>query len=97
MSVEDDCCVDDFNLRPVPGAGREAIKLYTEGDQLFEAMLTAIGHAKKYLWMATYIFADDEVGRCFANALAERARAGVEVRLQVDAFGSLFQIGRAHV
>ncbi len=94
MNVVAECCSDNINLRSATETGREAIKLYTEGDQLFEAMLAAIGGAQKQLWMATYIFADDEVGRCFANALAERARAGVEVRLQVDSFGSLFQFYR---
>ncbi len=72
-----------------------AIQLYTEGDQLFEVMLKAIVSAQKHVWMETYIFADDEVGRCFAHALSERARAGVQVRLLVDALGSLFQFYRA--
>ncbi|MCF6325052.1 MAG: phospholipase D-like domain-containing protein [Gammaproteobacteria bacterium] len=67
------------------------IALYTEGDELFEAMLTAIRGAKKTVWMETYIFADDEVGQCFSQALSDKASTGVEVRLLVDALGSLFQ------
>jgi len=79
---------------PSSKAGDDAIQLYTEGDRLFEVMLAAIGNAKKQVWMETYIFADDEVGRLFAHALSERARAGVQVRLLVDALGSLFQFYR---
>ncbi len=70
---------------------KDFIDLYTEGDQLFDAMLAKIATAKKWVWMETYIFADDEVGQCFAQALSEKAKAGVEVRLLVDALGSLFQ------
>lgn len=82
------------NPRPKPEVDHEAIQLYTEGDLLFEAMLKAIANAQKQVWMETYIFADDEVGECFAHALAERAKAGVQVRLLVDALGSLFQFYR---
>jgi len=78
-----------------PEAGHDAIQLYTEGDTLFEAMLEAIANAQKQVWMETYIFADDEVGRRFAQALSERASAGVQVRLLVDALGSLFQFYRS--
>jgi cardiolipin synthase len=42
------------------------------------------------VWLETYIFADDEIGRRFADALAERARAGLDVRVYLDAAGSLF-------
>ncbi len=73
----------------------DAIQLYTEGDLLFEAMLAAISRAQERVWMETYIFADDEVGCHFAHALSERARAGVQVRLLVDALGSLFQFYRS--
>jgi len=83
------------NPLPKPGSGHNAIQLYTEGDTLFTAMLAAIGNAQKQVWMETYIFADDEIGRRFAHALSERARAGVEVRLLVDAVGSLFQFHRS--
>ena len=82
---------------PLPGqtAGDDVIQLYTEGDLLFEAMLARIADAKKYVWIETYIFADDEVGHLFAQALSERAKAGVQVRLLVDALGSLFQFYRS--
>jgi len=57
-------------------------------------MLAAIANAKHEVWLETYIFADDEVGQRFAQALSDKAKAGVEVRLLVDALGSLFQFYR---
>jgi len=87
--------IDNCACNPQPKVGSDAVHLFTEGDLLFDAMLAAIAAARREVWMETYIFADDEVGRRFANALSARARAGVQVRLLVDALGSLFQFYRS--
>jgi len=89
--------VESCPCNPLPSStiSRDRIELYTEGDDLFEAMLAAIGCAKKQVCMETYIFSDDEIGRQFSHALSERAQAGVRVRLLVDALGSLFQFYRS--
>jgi len=68
--------------------------LFVEGDDLYEAMLASIAGARREVWLESYIFADDAIGRRVAAALAERARAGVEVRLHIDAAGSLFWVSR---
>jgi len=86
---------DSCACNPEPAVGSDAIHLFVEGDLLFEAMLAAIASAKHEVWMETYIFADDEVGRRFSQVLSEKARAGVRVRLLVDALGSLFQFYRS--
>ncbi|MFW6028192.1 MAG: phospholipase D-like domain-containing protein [bacterium] len=65
-----------------------AFRLFTEGDDLYEAMLAAIKAAQKSVRLETYIFAADEVGWRFAEALAEKARAGVDVRFHFDARGA---------
>jgi cardiolipin synthase len=44
--------------------------------------------------MESYIFAEDEIGWRFAEALAERAQNGVRVCLHLDAAGSLFSASR---
>jgi len=80
---------------PKPAPSSDAIHLFTEGDLLFDSMLAAIANAKHDVQMETYIFADDEVGRRFTGALSERANAGVQVRLLVDALGSMFQFYRS--
>ncbi len=64
------------------------ITLYTEGDDLYAAMLDAIDHARDRIDMETYIFTADEIGRPFAEHLSVRAKEGLRVRLIVDAWGS---------
>ncbi|HEX7965076.1 MAG TPA: phospholipase D-like domain-containing protein [Gammaproteobacteria bacterium] len=66
------------------------IRVFTEGDELYEAMLDAIHGARRTIKFESYIFADDEVGRRFIGALVERARTGVQVLVYIDAVGSLF-------
>ncbi|MGY0020420.1 phospholipase D-like domain-containing protein [Streptomyces sp. cg35] len=58
------------------------------GDEIFPAMLTAIREARHTVDMMTFVYWQGEIAREFAEALAERARAGVRVRLLLDAFGS---------
>lgn len=73
---------------PMLAGGHDTLELFTEGDALYEAMLGSIAGARRRAWLETYIFTDDEIGRRFAEALAERARAGLDVRLHIDAAGS---------
>jgi cardiolipin synthase len=65
------------------------LALLVDGDATFPAMLDAIGVAKRYIHLETYILASDGIGDMFARALAERARAGVDVRVMYDSLGSL--------
>ena len=58
------------------------------GQQIFPAMLSAIRSAKRSIDLETYVFWDDEIGREFTQALAQRARAGVQVNLILDAQGT---------
>lgn len=68
--------------------GAHRIALLRDGEQAFPAMLAAIRAARSYVCLETYILRDDATGRRFGEALAERARAGVEVSLLYDAWGS---------
>ncbi|MEH0508645.1 phospholipase D-like domain-containing protein [Streptomyces scabiei] len=58
------------------------------GDEIFAAMLTAIRRAAHTVDMMTFVYWRGDIAREFAEALAERARAGVRVRLLLDGFGS---------
>ena len=58
------------------------------GVQIFPSMLDAIRKAKKTINVEFYIYWDGEIGREFAEALAERSRAGVKVNVILDAVGS---------
>lgn len=67
-------------------AGNDVV-LYHDGASTFDAMLDAIKNAKRHVHMEFFIFRADNLGKQFLEALAERARAGVEVRLLYDAVG----------
>jgi len=71
------------------------IELLQNGDRFYPAMLDAIHGARDTVNFEVYIFEPDEIGRRFMNAFVDRARAGVEVRVLVDAFGS-FKLKRRH-
>ncbi|MFJ4966550.1 putative cardiolipin synthase YwiE [Streptomyces sp. ADI96-02] len=58
------------------------------GDQIFGAMLDAIRGAEHTVDMMTFVYWRGDIAKEFAEALAERARAGVRVRLMLDGFGS---------
>ncbi|RZL89793.1 MAG: cardiolipin synthase B [Variovorax sp.] len=58
------------------------------GDRIFPPMLEAIRGAKHSITFETYIYWSGEIGRAFADALSERARAGVKVHVLLDWVGS---------
>ncbi|MEU1462656.1 phospholipase D-like domain-containing protein [Streptomyces sp. NPDC005727] len=58
------------------------------GDAIFPAMLEAIRSARHTIDMMTFVYWRGEIAHEFANALAERAGAGLRVRLLLDGFGA---------
>ena len=58
------------------------------GDQIFPAMLKAIKEARKTISFETYIYWEGDIGKQFADALAERAHAGVKIHVLLDWVGS---------
>ena len=81
---------------PVPETGNK-IELLQNGDQFFPAMLEAISSAKKTVNFAAYIVKSDTAGRQFRDALCERARAGIEVRVLLDGIGSGWDLDNSDV
>jgi cardiolipin synthase len=71
--------------RFIPG---NATRLLVDGPEVFPAMLEAIRRAERWVHFENYIIRDDTTGRRFSKALAERARAGVAVRVLTDWLGS---------
>ncbi len=65
-----------------------AVMLLLDSRGNFPEWLGAIRAAKHYILFESYIMSDDHVGREFAEALAERARAGVHVCVVYDWLGS---------
>jgi cardiolipin synthase len=71
-----------------PHAGLN-IKVLTDGGAFYAAELDAIRNAKQTIHLERYIFrGGDEIGRKYVDALAERARAGVKVKVVLDYVGS---------
>ncbi len=76
-------------LPPAPVfSGGNRVRLLQGGDELFPAMRDAIAQARAQLWLATYLFHDDDAGRAVADALLDAAARGVHVHVLVDGFGS---------
>jgi cardiolipin synthase A/B len=70
----------------VPG---NAVRILKDGKENYPAWLEAIAAARRTIHFESYAIHGDEVGLEFAEALAERARNGVRVRVLCDWFGSL--------
>jgi cardiolipin synthase A/B len=68
--------------------GGNRIAALQNGDQIFPAMLDAIRAAQHTITFETYIYWSGTIGRQFAEALAQRARAGVKVHVMLDWVGS---------
>jgi cardiolipin synthase A/B len=81
---------------PLPVAGNK-IELLHNGKMIFPAMLEAIGGAQESVNFEAFLFHSGEVGSQFRDALAERARAGVEVRVMLDGLGSAFALDNSYV
>lgn len=71
-----------------PVAGNTANFLH-DGDECFPSMLAAIHEAREEILLEMYWFDSDSTGRRFADALSDRARAGVRVHVIYDAVGSI--------
>ena len=66
-----------------------SVRVLINGDQIFPAMLTAIRGAERTITFETYIYWSESIGKEFADALSERARAGVKVHVLLDWIGSV--------
>jgi cardiolipin synthase len=64
------------------------VENFENGAQIFPAMLAAIRGARSTITFETYIYWSGHIGRQFADALSERARAGVRVHVLIDWVGS---------
>ena len=74
-------------LGPGIVGGNQAVELLN-GDQIFPAMLGDIKAAKTTINFETYIYWSGAIGKQFADALSERAKAGVKVHILLDWVGS---------
>ena len=71
-----------------PLVGGNQAQALLNGEQIFPAMLAAIRGAQHTITFETYIYWSGDIGRTFAQALTERAKAGVKVHVLLDWLGS---------
>ena len=73
----------------IPGVSEHnSFQLISSNVEAFELLINEIKSAQKSISMSTYVFKDDTVTQEIIDALSERAKSGVEVRLLIDSLGS---------
>lgn len=78
---------DDIGIDYAPSMASE-VQLFDGGAEFFPAMLSDIQAAQSSVHIAMFAITPGDWSETFADALIERAEAGVDVRLTVDAHGS---------
>ncbi len=66
----------------------ESFQVLSNPRNIYEKMLEDIKFAKKSIYLETYIYDDDRVGREFRKLLTKKASQGVRVFLLMDGWGS---------
>lgn len=77
-----------------PARGGHRVTLARDGEDAWRRLLAALHGAQTSIWICTFQLQRDAVGRALLEVLAERARAGVDVRLLLDGMGSWRTRGR---
>jgi cardiolipin synthase len=72
----------------IPATEGNQITVLHNGDEIFPAMLDAIKEAEHTVDFLTFVYWKGEIGTEMADALGRRAKAGVRVRVLLDAWGS---------
>jgi cardiolipin synthase A/B len=93
--LDHELSIDDDEFLPtmagatgVPFLPGNRLTILNNGDEFYPAMLEAIASAEVSITIEAYIYWAGEVGRQFADALAAKAKAGVRVKILLDAVGS---------
>src|SRR5918998_6432662 len=71
-------------------SGEDRLKIYAYGVRLYEEMLEEIEAAEREIFVGTFIWKGDEVGRRFVEALSRKADEGVEVYVVFDGLANVF-------
>jgi cardiolipin synthase len=77
-----------------PPAAARHVTICHDGGQTYETLSRMIRGAEHHVHLLFYIWQSDEVGARFRDLLVEKARAGVQVRVLLDAMGSARALGR---
>ena len=80
-------------LADMPATGGNEVRILAEADTTYAALEDAMRAARHHIHMEYYIWQPDETGHSFRDLVIERARAGIECRLLLDAVGC-WRLGR---
>ncbi|HYM87098.1 MAG TPA: PLDc N-terminal domain-containing protein, partial [Pseudoxanthomonas sp.] len=72
----------------LPPSTATSAQLLIDGAATYDALIDAVASATNHVHLEYYIYMPDQTGTRLRDALVERARAGVKVRLLLDAVGS---------
>lgn len=64
------------------------ITLLENGDNYYPAVFEAISHAQQKVFLETFIWFEDDVGRQLHSALLHAARRGIKIEVLLDGYGS---------
>ncbi len=67
--------------------GDNEVKIFTDGNDKFDALIEDIRNAKHYVFLQYYIIKDDVLFRRIREVLLEKAAQGVEIKILYDAMG----------
>lgn len=78
----------NLNIGEATYSKNNGVKIFTNGTDKFTSLFADIHSAKEHIHLVYYIIRDDALGNRLADALVERAQAGVSVRFLYDDGGS---------
>ena len=73
----------------IPGTTKgNNFKLYTDGIEAYQTLISYIKEAKHSISISMYIFSNDKVSRSIMDELAKKASQGLNIRVLIDSVGS---------
>ncbi len=63
------------------------IRIFTDGREKFQTLLSEMDHARNYIHVQYYIIKNDELWKEIEEVLLRKARQGVEIRVLFDSMG----------
>ena len=82
-------------LSKQPLVGGNNVEVLYSGTHAYPAMLAAINSAQEYIYLSTYIFKVDDIGKQFIEALTQAKHREVKVFVLIDGVGDYYSITKA--
>ena len=96
-SLDDEAAAIDRLLRTYgmpPAEPGNRVTLCGEGEQIYRCLADLIDNAEESIYISTFIFQTDAVGRAIRRRLVHKATQGLDVRVLMDGVGSLHTVWR---